>query len=101
MGGRSVGQRPDDKAAMSTHSTATVFIADDFENRNRVDLGDIRNMVMAVCLGNNRPHGTVAFNRKSNVGVEMAEEQHGGLNPASSIAIISLAWPRTRQTAWG
>ena len=26
---------------MSTHSTTTVFIADDFENRNRVDLGDI------------------------------------------------------------
>ena len=36
IGDRSL-QRPDDKAAMSTRSTATVFIANDFENRNSVD----------------------------------------------------------------
>ncbi len=78
MGGRSVGQRPDDKAAMSTRSTATVFIVNDFENRNSVDFrrqpasdevlsrGRDGNMRKSVCpddrqpCRNNRHDSTVA-----------------------------------------
>ena len=41
MGGRSVGQRPDDKTTMSARSTTTAFIVNDSKNCNSLDFRDI------------------------------------------------------------